>query len=424
MTPDRARVYCDTCDNSGAYDYGNGLEPCRACQRDRAYDGLVAPLNGSVPKRAERTVESSASIGLALEQSNPMTRLDSVPASGWEPIDLAEAIRRTGPPAPRVLERNDGVCLLYPGRVHAFIGEPESMKSWGWQVAAAQLLGAAEPVMVLDFENDEDAVIERLRALNVSAEEILAGLTYLRPSDAWSPLAEDCLTRLCEARRFCLVVIDGVTDGMATLDLDADRNKDAAIFDRRLVKRFARAGAAVVQTDHVVKDRSGRSRYAIGAQHKLAAIDGATFVFEVVQPFGHGREGLARIKLSKDKPGWLRREASGDVIAELRLSSGPLGEVSGGFEVPEGGTERSFVLREPRMVMEKVSQAIELRPGLTKRAIRESVGGRSNTVDYAIELLLNAGFIRVERGPNRSSLHYLVRRYERHEVSGGEERKS
>ena len=46
--------------------------------------------------------------------------------------------------------------------------------------------------------------------------------------------------------------------------------------------------------DHVTKSKDDRGRYAIGAQAKLAGIDGAAYSVKMVSPFGRGRTGRAR----------------------------------------------------------------------------------------------------------------------------------
>lgn len=329
---------------------------------------------------------------------------------GWEPADLAAALLLGGPPAPALLHRSDGIPLLYPGRAHAGIGEPESMKGWAWKVAAKQVLQAGGKVCVVDFENDVTSETSGLKALGVTDAEIMAGLTYIAPTESWSFDAAAVLARLRAGHGYDLVVVDGVTDGMATMGLDADKNKDAATFDRLLIKPFARAGAAVFVCDHVVKDREGRGRYAIGAQHKLAAIDGATFVFDTIQPFGHEREGVARITLTKDKPGWLRRHAEGKTIAMLRLKSWPDGAITGGFDPPNGNPDDKDGF-EPTVLMEKVSRYVETNPGLSKRAVIEAVGGKRDYVVLAVELLATRGYLRAEPGPRGAQLHYSARPY-------------
>jgi hypothetical protein len=83
----------------------------------------------------------------------------------------------------------------------------------------------------------------------------------------------------------------------------------------------------------VVKDTEGRRRHAIGAQHKLAGVDVA-YALAVVEPFGRGREGLVKVKVAKDRPGYVRLRATDGRVAELRLRSHDHGRVTIDVEVP------------------------------------------------------------------------------------------
>src|SRR5262249_20266210 len=150
---------------------------------------------------------------------------------------------------------------------------------------------------------------------------------------------------------------------------------------------------AVVQIDHVAKDKDGRGRFAIGGQHKLAGIDGAAFVVEAIKPFGRGLSGWARVTVSKDRPGWIRQHARGDVVGELHVDSDPDGGVAIALQAPEirTGTFR------PTVLMERVSQLLEATPGLSKRSIRGGVTGKNDTIDLALDTLIAEQCVRVEK---------------------------
>src|SRR5438876_7320287 len=48
----------------------------------------------------------------------------------WAVVDLAPVLVSDGIPAPAVLARDDGLRIIYQGRVHWLYGEPETCKSW------------------------------------------------------------------------------------------------------------------------------------------------------------------------------------------------------------------------------------------------------------------------------------------------------
>lgn len=99
-------------------------------------------------------------------------------------------------------------------------------------------------------------------------------------------------------------------DGSGDEGCEPESNKDAALIVATLLRPLANAGPAVVPLDHVTKNKDARGRYAIGAQHKLAAVRGAAYHLETVHPFGRGTHGQAQLIIQKDRPGHIRGEHS------------------------------------------------------------------------------------------------------------------
>jgi hypothetical protein len=82
-------------------------------------------------------------------------------------------------------------------------------------------------------------------------------------------------------RSFALVVLDGVTEALRTLSRSTVDNDEVTAFMREVPRTIAqRTEAAVVVVDHVTKGTEGRGRFAIGAQAKMAALDGASYSVE------------------------------------------------------------------------------------------------------------------------------------------------
>jgi hypothetical protein len=64
--------------------------------------------------------------------------------NGWEPVDPRPLLGRTNLIAPpSVLHRDDGVPMLYPRRINAFFGEPETSKTFLALFAAYQEMRGA-----------------------------------------------------------------------------------------------------------------------------------------------------------------------------------------------------------------------------------------------------------------------------------------
>jgi hypothetical protein len=341
---------------------------------------------------------------LSREQLAELRWAEPLNASSWEPADLAPILAgEQHDQAPELLARADGVCLLYRERIHAGYAEPEAGKGWLALHAGIERLEAGETVIYVDYEDTAGNIVERLRLLGADDDAIRERFRYVRPDEPITDAARDALIGLSPA----LVVIDGLTEALAVEALDMANNQDVAEFYKRLARPFARAGAAVLLIDHVVKDREARGRYAIGAQHKLAGVDVA-YRLDVAQPCGRGREGLVKITVTKDRPGFIREHAvDRERIAMMRLTSQPDGAVTVTLEPPEGAGS-TF---RPTVLMARVSRAVAESPGLSKRAIREAVSGRNTAKDLALELLVSEGY--VDAKPDGQAVrHHSIRPFE------------
>jgi hypothetical protein len=236
--------------------------------------------------------------------------------NSWAAVDITPVLDGLWkPPQPTVGRRSDGKGLFYPGKCHTAIGETESGKTWLALGAAYEEMKRGNHVLYLDFEDDEGTVVSRLLTIAVSQDDIsrrdliAQRFHYVRPE---TPLDDDniaALRNLVQESRPTLAILDGITEAMTMHGLNPLDNVDAAKFGRILPRRLAATGAAVVSLDHVTKDRTGRSRYAIGAVHKLNALDGAGYILENIAPFGVGEKGRSVVRIAKDRPGQLRRHA-------------------------------------------------------------------------------------------------------------------
>ena len=353
--------------------------------------------------------EQSQSFAADLEAERERRRNGSGPTdptTSWAPVDLGAVIRDGClDEPPQLLARTDGPCLIYAGKNHVFSGEPESCKGWAALHASAERVRAGEHVLYLDFEDVAATVIPRLLALGLDEQELVERFHYVQPSEpleaaAWSDLEPALATEPS------LAVIDGVTEALVLHGLDLKDNSDVAKWLALLPRRLTNAGIAVVQIDHVGRDREARGRFALGAQHKLAGVD-VHYAFDILEPFGRGLEGRIKVTVSKDRPGHVRRHADeAGRVAELRLTSEPDGAVSIDAMPPRAiGGGAPF---RPTALIERTSRAVEDSPGLSKNAIEATVRGKTDYKRLALELLIADGFMRVERD-GQAGRHYSVR---------------
>jgi hypothetical protein len=331
--------------------------------------------------------------------------------SSWEPVDLTTI--GADAEQPRWLRRSDGLPLLYPRRIHWISGEPETAKSWVGLTAASEVLNAGGRVAIIDYEDDASGFLARCAALGIDAvRHHQAGqLRYIQPSDPIIAGHRDhrytpgrlALADLC-AWQPDLAVIDGVTAGMDLEGLDPERNREVATWVAAVARPLARAGAAVPCLDHVTKSREARGRWAIGAQHKLAAIDGAAYLIETVRPVARAVgadpiEGLYRLTLTKDRRGHIRgHTATGTAtIADIPVTAFPDGGLTVRVEVPgRGGIDEH---------QRRVVEHLAIYPGTAKTALRAL--GNSDSMDTAVLELIRAGDIRVEQ-VGAAHRHYLT----------------
>lgn len=326
--------------------------------------------------------------------------------TSWVPVDLHAIAAGATEDPPVIGSRTDGVRLLYAGKVHWLQGESEACKSWFALKCAAETINAGGHVLYVDFEDHAAGFVSRLRSLMVPLEAITTRATYIRPD---GPLADRYgvdtpesldLGSVLAAGTYQLAIIDGVTEAMTIEGLDLNDNADVATFMRRLPRRLAATGAAVAAIDHVPKSKDNRGNYAIGGQHKRAGVDGAAFTFEVLTPFGRGREGTVKVTVAKDRPGFVRRYATTDgVVAVMRLTSYPDDGVTVHLE-PAGASKRKNAELRGRIL-----DLLARYPGSTKKEVR--MLGNSDAVDAEVNLLLDEGTIRVEQ-KGLAHRHYLV----------------
>lgn len=336
----------------------------------------------------------------------------SAPKTTWAPLDLGPVLagdELEQPPA--ILARTDGPCLLYAGKSHGVFGESESGKTLLAERTALELIEDGREVLYIDFEDGPESAVGRLVGMGARPDAISTRFHYVRPDEPLSAGAWAELESVLDGIE--LAVIDGVTEGLTLHGLALLDNTDIAKWLELIVRPLQRRGAAVLQLDHVTKDREGRGRYAIGAQHKLAGIDVA-YSLRVIEPFGRGVNGSVLISVEKDRPGHLRALAEGKALATMHVESLPGGALEISLEPPEAGGD----LFRPTVLMGRVSRALVEQPGLTANAIKAAVTGKAAAVGLAVELLVAEGFVRIERD-GQTHRHYSERRFEDTAVGPG-----
>jgi len=104
-----------------------------------------------------------------------------------------------------------------------------------------------------------------------------------------------------------VVVYEGMSVAYDVYGLQVKENDSATAFRRTLIKPHLVAGRAVLTTDHVVKDRDNRGRYAIGGVMKLNAASGGAYLLVNVEGLAPGQRGASNLYVTKDRPGGVKR---------------------------------------------------------------------------------------------------------------------
>lgn len=316
-----------------------------------------------------------------------------VELSSWAPIDLAAILNGTQPKVePTMLAREDGVNLIYPGKIHAFNAESEAGKSWLALAACKERIDLGEHVFFIDFEDDAASVTERLLLLGVGAESIVDRFHYWRPDEGLTGRDDfELMSRAGSEHRPTLVVLDGVTEAMAMHDWKIVNNDDAAKFIKCYPRRFAKTGAAVIMIDHLGRATENRNGHAIGAQHKKA---GVHVVYELanVLPFGRGLDGITNICIRKDRPGAVRPHCGGRVnVGEMHLISTDDGVT---VEIREMAGPVDRADWRPTIYMERVSRFLKGTPELpSERTIVAGIIGKDPVIKTALRQLIAEGYV-------------------------------
>lgn len=370
-------------------------------------------LAGEIVDAVYRNVPTG---GLVAELHQAASRAALAQHSSWEVANLAAALAGEGDDLkPTVLHRSDGAAVLYPGKVHSIVGEPESGKGWLVLHGTTQILEQGGHVLYIDWEADDTTQVTRLLELGVPPAIILERFHYIRPAEPHDSAAALRLAACLDAWEVRLVILDGVAEALALNGWDENNAADVTTFYVQVARPLTRDGAAVVTIDHVVKDKDSQGRYARGSTAKLAAIDGAVLKMEAFKPFGRGLAGAARIVVNKDRHGHVRSaSAAGRNLGEFRLNSTG-STVHALFKAPSTGDDGEGGFR-PTILMERVSIAVEkaneagVKP--TRNAILAVVKSKrkQDTVD-AIAHLVDEGYIGFAVGPRNSHAHVVHKPY-------------
>lgn len=323
---------------------------------------------------------------IELRQPWPITNLAAVIADGWHP------------PTPTMLQRTDGMALIYPGRYNTLSGEPGCGKTWVALWCIAEQISAGHNVAVVDYEDTPGALINRLTLLGVTTDDIANHVTYIDPAapitnrGAITDAGEQALHQLADITDLALVVIDSVGESLAAEAFSPNDDDDVARWVRHLPRSIAHnTGAAVFGLDHVTKSLETRGQWAIGSQRKLAAVDGAAYTITAGIAPTKTEDGRLTVRTAKDRHGTHQRT---HIAAEIEVNNTLTGAVAVLVKPPEDPTVTGHSIYQQRIM-----QAVEDNGGdISGKEMVTDVDGKADHIRVARdELIANGQLIRRQR---------------------------
>jgi hypothetical protein len=328
---------------------------------------------------------------------------EEIATSSWIPQDITD-MQLEDEPGPSILKREDGNHILYANKINAIFGESESGKTWIAIEAVRQELQKGHCVFYMDFEDSARGIRGRLKTMGVDASG-LRHFRYANPDEGLTRGIVEVIQSEIQIHKPSLIVIDGVNAAMNLLGLDLEKNKDATTFSQLILRPLRMENACILTIDHVTKSKDTRGNYAIGAQAKRADIDGVAIAVDVAMPFGRGLDGCLNLKVTKDRPGFVRaicQDAKDLGVANLKSNK------DGTITVTiSGGTIRVTTkeqkLQEISNFFEQVGTEMgqnDIRKGLRQQGIE--IGNQE--LGQALEQLLDGRLRRLQETRTKVSL--------------------
>ncbi len=402
-----AGLLADTPSAGAAAHYARTVRDLHGLRRLLAVAGEIAEIGYSEPD------DVAAALAAAQERLDQLTTSTTGDARRLNWSDIGALIDGgLKPEAATYWTRSDGARLIYAGKMHAFVGEPGSGKSWLALAVIVEVLQTGGSAIYWDCEDSDAGIVGRLITLGADPT-VLADPTrfrYVRPEGKIGTIERAELGREIERMNAEVVVVDSVATCMAAQGLAEDSNDDFVAWSVFFPRYIARLGAAVVMLDHVAKDPKQRGRWARGASAKLGEIDGASYQVITKRPFDREHAGVLHLRVAKDRPADVGGQ--GTTAAEIHLEPSGRGARLAIRVEPHTAALHAGDTWKPTAIMGKVAQLLADAgdAGLVASAIPMLVHADAKFVREAITRLAVEGYTE-ERRRGRQKFLRLVRPY-------------
>jgi hypothetical protein len=349
------------------------------------------------------TAEDEAAFQDATSQPNPEDApVTSAPAAALAAsrVDLIDLIRNGIPEAEHV----PGCApWLRKGKRYLIPAPAGTGKSLAGLVVAVTTIEHGGTAIILDVENGADEYARRLEdilaardhdgSLADACQQRLQYHTWPTLSLQWT--SEDWAAAVAGAD---LVIFDSSRFTLSSLGLGEDSNDDYSQFITSLVIPLAKAGTTTIILDNTGHSDKDRAR---GASTK-ADLNEVVYALKEGKPFDRNLAGHVRLERTRSRFSGLPRELHMHLGGNTYTAPTPA-------DPPAVEPGRDF---RPTELMERTSKAVEATVGLSKRAIRRTVGGNTEAGDLALELLIAERYIDV-RIDRQAHHHHPIKPYRR-----------
>lgn len=316
-------------------------------------------------------------------------------STSWTPIDLRALDEGE-------VERPTTGGLLYPGARHQLVGEHEAGKTLAAFALGIETLHAGGSVLHVDYEMFGALTKQRLTEMGVTEDE-LGRWIHVEPEEA--PTAADLAALMALGPTLC--IIDAAAGAYDAAGLDDDKRRDVERFSKTLIRPLSKAGVTTIVLDHVTKATTGRGRYGIGSERKATGAD-VVLAAEIVRLFRRGEQGRMRLRVLKDRFGFLRRP----VAAMFELASDPETHAITWVFTEPVEDERDSGEWRPTHLMERVSRHLEgCSEPVSRNEIVRAVNGKRDFVLQAIDHLVADDFASETPGPRGARLVETLKSY-------------
>lgn len=353
------------------------VKPITPEQGEKALEGHTQPLEAIEPDEADQPALPYADLTWA---ANGETRPPTLPTIG---------------------ERNDGAHILYAGKINGIYGDPETAKTWFALHLAQQVLNTGGTVALIDIDhNGENDTVDRLRKLSVS-DQLIGDPAHFRYYIPETP-AELLATRddIIEQHP-TLCILDSIGELIPMLGLDSNSNDDISRGYRAMLTPLAQQHTAVLTIDHLAKAGKSDHGYAIGGIAKKRIINGAYYHAEAITIPAPGTIGKIRLTVTKDRPGGIRANAPAGNLGNFIIdSSATDGHINTLIANTIGSPLR------PTNTMERISRLLAGTDGMHKTTISKEMAVKQATIDQAIIVLVQEGYVRTSQVAGKTVYHH------------------